>query len=128
MTAHDATPARGDVVTGVHDRHEWMLDAEWAARCWADAVKGDGQNSPLANDLVRVFKMFDEERKGRDTLARRVRALEDANTILDNALSTLRDHLPIAVGDANFADASQEQCDAALTKARALRATEAPDA
>ena len=60
-------------------------------------------------------------------LVARVRELEAANTVLDNALSTLRDHLPIAVGDAAFADASQEQCDAALAKARARRTPEAPN-
>jgi hypothetical protein len=68
VTEPDVTPARGDVVSGVSNRPEWMGHREWTARCWANAM-ADAE-SPLANSLVRVFKLLDDARADRDANAR----------------------------------------------------------
>ena len=45
-----------------------------------------------------------------------------ARIVLHNAMTTLRDHLPMCVGDAEFAERSEEEADAAIAKAERILA------
>ncbi len=54
-------------------------------------------------------------------MAARISALEGLVTAYDNLVSTIHDHLPLCVGDGDFADASQDQVARDLLTLRALR-------
>jgi hypothetical protein len=90
---------------------------------WCQAVRvmvqheSDGVARLVFND--QPAREIEALRTDRDTLAGIVERVKRANTILDNALCTLRDHVVLLGDDADYAAKVQDDADASIEKARA---------